>query len=247
MIDIQLILNIKDINISLKFTKMNKYVLLSNKDWHSSLFEKLKSYFYNDEWVLINEEKNFNEKFLMKFMPTKIFIPHWSNLITKAIYENFDCILFHMTDLPYGRGGSPLQNLIVEGHKSTKISALKVSKGIDEGPIYLKRDLSLHGTAKDIFLRSSDIIYEMIISIINNSLIPIEQQGKPTLFKRRKPEQGDISKLNDLSRIYDYIRMLDCEGYPNAFIKFNKIKVEFKNVKKKDNTSLEAYVRIKKT
>ena len=226
---------------------MNKYVLLSNKDWHFSLFEKLKSYYCDDEWIFINNKENFNEQFLTEFLPTKIFIPHWSKIIPKTIYENFECVLFHMTDLPYGRGGSPLQNLIVEGHKSTKISALKVSKGIDEGPIYLKHDLSLHGTAKDIFLRSSDIIYEMIINITNNSLIPKKQKGKPTLFKRRKPQQGDISKLNNLSKVFDYIRMLDCDGYPNAFIEFNKIKIEFKNVKKKDNTTLEAYVKIKKT
>ena len=225
---------------------MNKYVVLSNKDWHYNLYDKLKYSFGDDEWIYINNEEDFNEQFLKEFQPKKIFIPHWSKIIPNTIYENFECILFHMTDLPYGRGGSPLQNLIVRGHSSTKISALKVSKGIDEGPIYLKRDLSLQGTAKDIFLRSSDIIYEMIVCIINNSLIPQNQMGEPTLFKRRKPVQGDISKLNDLSKIYDYIRMLDCDGYPNAYIEFDKIKIEFKNVKKKSNASLEAYVRIKK-
>lgn len=225
---------------------MNKYVLLSNKEWHQDLYNKLDSYYNDDKWIYINNEEDFNYQFLKEFLPTKIFIPHWSKIIPSTIYENFECILFHMTDLPYGRGGSPLQNLIVRGHNSTKVSALKVSKGIDEGPIYLKRDLTLQGNAKDIFLRSTDIIYEMIVSIINNSLIPQNQKGEPTLFKRRKPEEGDISKLNDLSEIYDYIRMLDCDGYPNAFVEFDKIKIEFKNVKKRNNSSLEAYVRIKK-
>jgi len=36
-------------------------------------------------------------------------------IILKEIFENYEIILFHMTDLPYGRGGSPLQNLIVRG------------------------------------------------------------------------------------------------------------------------------------
>ena len=39
--------------------------------------------------------------------------------------------------------------------------------------------------------------------------------------------------------------MLDCEGYPNAFIELNGIKYEFTNVKK-DNHLLKADVRIKK-
>ena len=43
-----------------------------------------------------------------------------------------------MTDLPFGRGGTPLQNLIVKGFDKTKISALKVTKGIDAGPNIFK-------------------------------------------------------------------------------------------------------------
>ena len=47
-----------------------------------------------------------------------------------------------MTDLPFGRGGSPLQNLIVRGYKSTKLTAIKVQSGIDTGDIYLKKPFS---------------------------------------------------------------------------------------------------------
>ena len=56
-----------------------------------------------------------------------------------------------MTDLPYGRGGSPLQNLIIRGHKKTKISALRMVNELDAGPIYFKRSLSLNGNAQKIY------------------------------------------------------------------------------------------------
>ena len=46
-----------------------------------------------------------------------------------------------MTDLPYGRGGSPLQNLIARGFLETKISAILVEKQLDAGPVYLKMEL----------------------------------------------------------------------------------------------------------
>ena len=42
------------------------------------------------------------------------------------IIRNYECICFHETDLPFGRGGSPIQNLIVRGFKTTKISAIKM-------------------------------------------------------------------------------------------------------------------------
>ena len=45
-----------------------------------------------------------------------------------------------MTDLPYGRGGSPLQNLIINGHKETMMSALRCVQELDAGPIYLKKN-----------------------------------------------------------------------------------------------------------
>ncbi len=57
-------------------------------------------------------------------------------LFQKIFFFNFNCVVFHMTDLPFGRGGSPLQNLISRGIYKTKISAIKVVKEIDAGPIY---------------------------------------------------------------------------------------------------------------
>ena len=42
-----------------------------------------------------------------------------------------------MTDLPYGRGGSPSKS-IIRGLKTTKITAFKCVAEIDAGPVYLK-------------------------------------------------------------------------------------------------------------
>ena len=65
-----------------------------------------------------------------------------------------------MTDLPYGRGGSPLQNLIVRGKKDTMLSAIQVEKELDAGAIYMKMPLSLEGSAAQILRRASNIIFE---------------------------------------------------------------------------------------
>ena len=47
------------------------------------------------------------------------------------------------------------------------------------------------------------------------------------VFKRRKPEDGRITPDMDTDQIYDYIRMLDAEGYPRAFIEFGGYRLEF--------------------
>lgn len=225
---------------------MNRYIFLSEKEWHKELFNNLREKFINDEWFLINSKSDFVLDNVTNINPNKIFIPHWSCIIPSSIFFKFECIVFHMTDLPYGRGGSPLQNLIIRGHKETKISAIKVEAGIDTGAIYLKKNLTLEGTAKKILLSATCIIGEMITEIIQNDLIPIPQTGEVVEFKRRKPEDGNIIHLNDINLIYDYIRMLDCEGYPSAFIETDSIKIEFSNAHLESNNNLTAHVRILK-
>ena len=143
---------------------MSNYIILSQKSWNKSLLEDL-SLKTDDNWVLISSKDDFNNDNLKKINPDKIFIPHWSYIIPELIFNSYECIVFHMTDLPYGRGGSPLQNLILLGHKNTKISALKVETGIDTGDIYLKKDLSLNGSAQEIYERANEVIIDMIVEI----------------------------------------------------------------------------------
>ena len=132
-----------------------------------------------------------------------------------------------MTDLPYGRGGSPLQNLIIRGHRHTKLTALHMTQNFDAGPVYLKKDLSLEGSAEEIYIRATNLSAEMIKYIIEKEPEPVSQKGKAIMFKRRKPEASEIPELATLQDLYDFIRMLDAEGYPKAFINRDGFRYEF--------------------
>ncbi len=222
------------------------YILLTEKNWHNSLFDNLQKR-TGENWVRIESKEYLTFEHLQTIKPVKIFIPHWSYIIPAEIYNQFECVVFHMTDLPFGRGGSPLQNLIVRGLSETKISAIKVDEGIDTGFVYLKEPLALDGTAQEIFERAVPIIQKMIESIIHKNIVPKPQTGKPLIFKRRQPSEGNISDLEDLLKVYDYIRMLDCEGYPNAFIETGKLRVEFSKAEiDNEQNFVTANVRISK-
>ena len=187
-------------------------VILSEQTCNKDIVSNLSKTQKNINWILIDKREEFNLEYLRAIKTDVIFIPHWSYIIPNDIFENYECIVFHMTDLPFGRGGSPLQNLISRGIYSTKISALKVDKGIDTGDVYLKENLELDGAATDIFERANHIIQKMIISILQNKIKPVPQKGKVTIFKRRKPHQSNIIELETLQKVYDYIRMLDADG-----------------------------------
>lgn len=222
---------------------VKNFLLLSEKKWHDLLFANLQMK-VEGNWFRCSERNDFNTSLLNEIKPDFIFIPHWSHIIPSEIYTKYQCVVFHMTDLPYGRGGSPLQNLIVRGHTETKISAIKVTEGIDTGPVYLKKKLDLAGSARDIFDRASKVIYEMILEILERKITPQPQQGEVVVFKRRKPEDSNIDELNSAKQVYDYIRMLDADGYPNAFMETANLRFEFTSAQINNDNTVTAHVRI---
>lgn len=204
----------------------NRYVIAASKVWDNNIISDL-SKAVDAEFILIMEKERLSYGSLSEIKPRYIFFSHWSFIIPEDVYKNFECIIFHMTDVPFGRGGSPLQNLIERGIYQTKISALKTVKELDAGDVYLKRELSLYGSAEEIYIRATKIIAEMIKSIIQTKPNPKVQSGEVTIFKRRKPEQGNLEKLDSLEKVFDYIRMLDAENYPNAFLETEHFRFEF--------------------
>lgn len=206
------------------------YVIVSSKSWNkglaSALHAKTGNVFYQ-----LSDPTCISLEYLEEINPRYVFFPHWSHRISKEVLDRFECIVFHMTDLPFGRGGSPLQNLIAMGIYETRISALKCVEEIDAGPIYLKRSFSLHGAAEEIYLRASKVIEEMIVEIVDASLDPYDQTGDPVYFQRRKPEQGNLLEAKSLEELFDLIRMLDAEGYPHAFLNIKGKRLEFTRAK----------------
>ncbi|HHT9112412.1 MAG: methionyl-tRNA formyltransferase [Planctomycetes bacterium] len=204
---------------------MNYVIAFSHERYHNIFSNMPKC--AGREFIILNGKDALTFEKLSEIKPKYVFFPHWSYIIPSEIYENFECIIFHMTDVPFGRGGSPLQNLISRGIYETKISALKCSTVIDAGPVYIKRPLSLYGSAEEIYLRAGKLIKEMMIEIIEKEPVPDEQKGEPIYFARRKPDDGNITPLKELNEVYDYIRMLDADGYPNAFLETEYFKLEF--------------------
>jgi len=219
---------------------MQNIIIATIKEWNKKNYFKLKTKYQNKYiFHLITSRDELTKEFVDHLQPKYIFFPHWSWIIPSDIYNSYESVVFHITDLPFGRGGSPLQNLIINEIYNTKISAIKVTNGLDTGDIYLKEPLDItKGSAKEIFTQASDIIFlTMIPKFLTKKLTPTPQSGKVTIFKRRKKEQSNIATLEnpDINKIYDFIRMLDAEGYPKAYIDLNNIRIEFSDVENKNN------------
>ena len=201
-------------------------VLVSNRKWNRAMVARLTES-TGCKFTLLTKPEELTFDTLEKLNPRFVFLPHWSHRIPENIFNNFECVIFHMTDLPYGRGGSPLQNLISRGIYETKITALRCVEEMDAGPVYMKEPFSLYGSAEEIYLRASKMVESMIVDMLDKFPEPKEQEGTPTIFKRRKPEDSNIGNIESLQQIFDLIRMLDADGYPNAFVDVGPFKLEF--------------------
>jgi len=194
---------------------MNSYVVASSTIWP----------FVFDGWHYITTREELTLEYLREIKPRYVFFPHWSWKVPDEITSEFECVCFHMTALPYGRGGSPLQNLIERGHKHTRLTALRMVSEIDAGPMYIQVGVDLSGSAKEIYDRVDDKCVYLMGYMCASGPTPIEQEGAVTYFTRRTPEQSLLPQ--SLDKIYDHIRMLDAPGYPKAFIEYGDMRMEF--------------------
>ena len=82
----------------------------------------------------------------------------------------------------------------------------------------------------------------MIFKIVEGNGEVKDQLGDVVRFSRRGPNDGDLADLETPNQIYDYIRMLDADNYPSAFIEVENFRLEFTSAKQVGET-VEAVVK----
>lgn len=154
------------------------------------------------------------------------FYVGWSWKVAPIILERTECVCLHPSPLPKYRGGSPLQHQIMNGEKESAVTLFKMTNEMDAGPIYSQKQFSLDGEMKEILERITFLGLDMIGDLLNEfekgAPKTSPQAGTPTTYKRRTPEQSEITaemiKNCSAEYLYNFIRALG-DPYPNAFIK----------------------------
>lgn len=219
------------------------YLVAAIHPWNRRAYEKCCST-WPGNWRLITSPDDLTAQAVKALEPRYIFFPHWSWRVPDAILDIAECVCFHMTDLPYGRGGSPLQNLIIAGHTETVVSALRMESGLDTGPIYMKRPMSLDGRAQDIYERAADIAFGMIGDIVREQPAPVPQSGEVTVFERRTPAESELPAGASIQQFYNHVRMLDADGYPRAFVDYGDLRMEFSDARQTSAGEITARVSV---
>lgn len=197
---------------------------ITYRNWAIDIYEKINEVYKDEHNFLIWKTKNeFDADKLKKFKPDLILWYGWSWIVEGALVNDYESIMLHPTPLPKYRGGSPIQNQIINGETMGAVSLFRMTEGLDKGDIYQQLPLSLTGTLNEIFRRISDLGFSATCNIIEGkyTLIP-QDDSESTYYKRRSPKDSEITQheLQNSSAEYlnNKIRMLN-DPYPNAYLK----------------------------
>jgi methionyl-tRNA formyltransferase len=218
------------------------YVVAGSRPWNRRTFEDRIRPLPGD-WRFVTTPEELEVAVSGDGEVRAVFFLHWSHKVPEELLDQVVCVNFHMTDVPFGRGGSPLQNLVASGHQHTMLTALQMTAGFDAGPVFAKRELCLRGTAEEVYIRAGDLSAEMIAAFVDEWPEAVPQAGDVTVFRRRTPADSRIPEAPDLDRLHDFIRMLDADGYPAAFLEYGGLRFEFRRSARYDGR-LEADVRV---
>ena len=203
------------------------------RDWAIDIYKNTNI----EDKILISNKNLCNIDFIDNVNPDIIFFYGWSWIVPDNIINKYNCLCLHPSDLPKYRGGSPIQNQIIDGVSDTSVTIFKMTDKLDSGEIFYKMNLSLDGYLEDILSRITTIGTigtNYIIENIDNIKTYKQEEKLATYCKRRKPEDSEIFpadfKENEAKYFYDKVRCLQ-EPYPEVFIKCKEGKIILERIR----------------
>ncbi|WP_256558450.1 methionyl-tRNA formyltransferase [Salinilacihabitans rarus] len=158
--------------------------------------------------------------------PDLLIVNGWQRLIPESILETatYGALGNHGSayGLPKGRGRSPLNWSLIEDRDRFLLSVIRLDPGADSGDVVTTRkfDVTDHDTIRTLYYKVTMALEEMLLEVIDPilrgewSFEP--QEGEPTYYPKRNPEDGEIHWGDGTAEIYDLVRAV-ADPYPGAF------------------------------
>jgi methionyl-tRNA formyltransferase len=119
----------------------------------------------------------------------------------------------------------------------SELCAYEMNEQMDAGDVLIREFVDLStGSLAEILESLARQTGAMSRRILQESPKAESQDGEPSLFERRQPEESEIPRSGLSTRqLYDRIRMVDGLDYPRAFINFGPWRLTFTEAKFRDD------------
>lgn len=201
---------------------MKIQILISKSSWANNykkkILDKLKK--FSKEIIISSNHKKLKKKYDINiiFSYFKI-IP---NVYLKRSKIN---LVPHCSNLPKGKGMSPLTWQILEGKKKIFFCLFEADTKIDNGLIYYKKTkiIPKHFLFDEIKTLQLNETLKLILKFIkfyklkNKPPKNYAQIGKSTFYKKRGPKNSELKINKSILSQFNLLRVVDNKNYPAFF------------------------------
>tara|TARA_B100001057_G_scaffold111913_2_gene110032 strand:- start:6783 stop:7427 length:645 start_codon:yes stop_codon:yes gene_type:complete len=192
-----------------------------------------------NSWFFLNYKKNILKKY-KKYFTNKIITTHtqikknndivvivsyYKIIPSKYLKKSKHNLVVHESNLPQGRGFSPLYRQILNGKTNIVFSLFECSEKTDKGKIYFKKKIKFPSTLifEEIKIRQMNSAFSLIEKFFENysskkNIKSYTQRGKVSYFKKIKPDMSKLDINKSIKSQFDIIRTRDNENFPSFFV-----------------------------
>ncbi|MCC6597456.1 MAG: methionyl-tRNA formyltransferase [Alphaproteobacteria bacterium] len=130
-------------------------------------------------------------------------------------------LVCHASDLPNGRGFSPVTWQVLEGKNDIPFCLFEMEQGLDSGPVVYRDVMHLRGNELNDEIREAQgqKTIEICMKYLKEPALPagVPQTGPGSLYARRGPKDGELALDKTLEEQVALLRISDNENYPAFF------------------------------
>lgn len=132
-------------------------------------------------------------------------------------------LVVHESDVPEGRGWSPVHWQVLEGNDEIPIVLMEAAEQVDTGDVYIRDRIQLEGTEllREIREKVGQKTVELALEFVE-AYPDVEgdpQEGEATYYPRRTTDDSELDPEKSIDEQFNLLRIVDNENYPAFFRK----------------------------
>ena len=143
------------------------------------------------------------------------------NFTPEALARSRRNLVVHESDLPSGRGMSPLTWQVIEGQYEIPICLLEAIDEVDAGAIIYRNTILFdgHELVDELRRGQGEATIELCLRFLSENTPPAgsEQSGFPSTYVRRTTEDSMLNPHKSIAKQFDLLRTVDNDKYPAFF------------------------------
>ena len=152
------------------------------------------------------------------------FYLSYGRIVDASVLARFqNNLVVHASDLPKGRGWSPLTWQVLAGRSEIPVTLIEAAEAVDSGPIYGQKRITLDGSELIDELRAyvANATVELCSDFVDRYPEVVErgvpQVGEPTFYHRRRPIDSRFDIDRPFRDQFNLLRTVDPDSYPAWF------------------------------